>query len=123
MQVNVPAARYEDLFTAGRRKSQSEKMKAIVSEAFEVQKSRYKGLGICFNSELSAAQIQEYCKMTDPAGRLLEQMFEKMNLSARGYHRILKLSRTIADIEGAQVIGEDHVSEALLYHRTGGDGA
>lgn len=118
VRVDVPAIRYNDLRKKREEESQSGKMKEIVSEAFEIQKKRYEGLGICFNSELPAAYVEKYCQATSGAEKLIAAMFERLSLSARGYHRILKLSRTIADIEGQEKIGEDHVSEAFRYRQS-----
>lgn len=116
VRVNVPPAKFDVLLDPGKsRKSQSMQMKETVANAFEIQKKRYADLGICFNSELDASRIQEFCRLSGNAQKLLKEAFLKMDLSARGYHRVLKLARTIADLEEAEIITDDHVGEALRY--------
>ena len=122
LRVDVPAIRYSDLRKNGITESQSARMRDIVSEAFEIQKKRYQELGICFNAELPASKIPEFCKQTREAEKLLEEVYEKYSLSARGYHRILRISRTIADLEGADKINDLHVSEALCFRQQAGSG-
>lgn len=68
-----------------------------------------------FNSELSGGQIEQYCVMTEEASGLLQRAFAKMNFSARAYHRILKVARTIADMDAAEKIQTAHMGEALSY--------
>ena len=75
----------------------------------------YAGTGILFNSELGVSDIHRYCETTREAGRLLRAAFHTLGLSARGYHHVLRVSRTIADLDGAEKIGEAHVSEALCF--------
>ena len=70
---------------------------------------------ICFNGELSGKQIRKYCVLTENALQVAKNAFELMELSARSYHRILKVSRTIADMEGEELIHTRHVAEALTY--------
>jgi len=113
IRTEVPAINYADLCTERKGESTSDKMRRIVSDAFERQKERYKGLGFCFNSELPAKEIRKFCRTGPAAEKLLAEAFDRFCLSARGYHRILRIARTIADIEGADIITEDHVSEAL----------
>jgi magnesium chelatase family protein len=86
-----------------------------VQKAREIQTRRYVNEKITCNSELSARGIQKYCKLTGKAQELLKQAFENLNLSARAYHKILKLARTIADLNGDSPINEIHVAEAVGY--------
>lgn len=74
---------------------------------------RYEGTGIYANAHLTPAMIREYCVTESDAGELLKGAFERLGLSARGYDRILKLSRTIADIEGEEKIKKQHVARAI----------
>lgn len=115
IRVTVPALSYQDLTSSSSDELGSTAMKTVVSRAFDIQRERYAKDGICFNSELDASDIKRYCETTDEAKRILEKAFSRMSLSARAYHRILKLSRTIADIEDDELITEAHVSEAFAY--------
>jgi magnesium chelatase family protein len=86
-----------------------------VMKAHKVQANRYKGTGIFFNSNLTGAQIREYCKLSKEVQGYVEKIFNKMDLSARVYHRILKVARTIADLDGSPNIEKKHISEAICY--------
>ena len=86
-----------------------------VEQARRIQQKRYQNEKICFNGELSGKQIRKYCVLTENAFQVAKNAFELMELSARSYHRILKVSRTIADMEGEELIHTRHVAEALTY--------
>lgn len=79
------------------------------------QTERYKGTSIVCNSELSGGGIKKYCVLTDGAKQCIENAYERLMLSARSYHRILKTARTVADLAGAELVEEQHVAEALMY--------
>jgi len=79
------------------------------------QRARLKNSPYQANSEMKNKDIKEFCKLNDASIDLLRQAVTQMHLSARGYHRILKLSRTIADLGGCDDIGTEHVAEALQY--------
>ncbi len=83
--------------------------------AREIQLERYRGQNIYFNSELTPKTIKKYCKLEAKEQALLEEAFVRMNLSARAYHRILKVARTIADLEQSERISTKHISEAICY--------
>ncbi len=105
---------YRDL----ERKENQESSKDIrkrVSKARNIQMERYKDQNIYFNSQLTPKTIKKYCKLGNKEQALLEQAFEKLNLSARAYHRILKVARTIADLEESEAILVKHISEAICY--------
>lgn len=86
-----------------------------VERARALQEERYKNEKICFNGELSGGQIERYCVMTPEASRLIRKAFQKMQFSARAYHRVLKVARTIADMEQMEKIDTAHAAEALSY--------
>lgn len=86
-----------------------------VEKARKIQQKRYQNEKICFNGELYGKQIRKYCVLTENAFQVAKNAFELMELSARSYHRILKVSRTIADMEGEELIHTRHVAEALTY--------
>ena len=79
------------------------------------QKNRFEGQAVHFNSEIPADKLETYCPMDSEASRLMRQAFEQMHLSARGYHRIIRVARTIADLAGEDIIRTPHVSEAICY--------
>jgi len=93
-------------------------MRKRVTDARERQRVRYQGEKIFTNSELSAAQIKKYCPLDQKGERLLEQAFSQLQLTARGCNRILKVARTIADLEGEEQIQTAHLSEAICYRST-----
>jgi magnesium chelatase family protein len=86
-----------------------------VTTARHVQALRFKGKHFNTNSQIAARSVKKYCAINDTAKELLEQAVEKYALSARAYHRILKVSRTIADLDGNTDIEEQHVAEAVQY--------
>lgn len=88
---------------------------ARVQKAREVQKLRFAGEGIFTNAEMNSRHIKKYCKLDDSCQRYLEDMIERTGLSARACTRILKIARTIADLDGAPSISLQHISEALGY--------
>ncbi len=86
-----------------------------VVEARERQRRRYRGTGYRFNAELRAGDIRAYCKLGTTEQGMMEEIFTMMNLSARAYHKIIKVARTIADLDGKEDIGTEHISEAACY--------
>ena len=115
LRVDVPAASYEELTTNAKDEVSSSVMREHVIRAFDIQQERYRDTGIHFNSELDPSEIKKYCVTSAEAGRLLEAAYCKLGLSARAYHRILKISRTIADLESSDIICEAHISEAFCF--------
>ncbi|MFU0826632.1 MAG: ATP-binding protein [Lachnoclostridium sp.] len=93
----------------------SEKIRERVMMAREIQLHRYKKENFSFNSQLTPKTIGKYCTLGKKEHLLLENAFHKFNLSARAYHRILKVSRTIADLDNSDAIKENHISEAICY--------
>lgn len=93
----------------------SEIIRKRVMTARDLQFNRYKDEHIYYNSQLTPKNIDRYCKLGTKERKLLEKAFNKMNLSARAYHRILKVARTIADLDESDTIGVKHLSEAICY--------
>ena len=81
----------------------------------ERQKQRYKGTGFRFNSDLGAGDVEKYCALDKKEKEMLQKLALTMDLSARAYHKILKVARTIADLEGSEKIRSVHLSEAVCY--------
>ena len=123
LQVSVERVDYRSIARtaragdAGKETMDSAKMRALVEAAAERQKYRFRGEQFRFNSEIPSGKIGRYCQMTKDAEQMLGQAYESLGLTARGYHRILKTARTIADLDGAERIGAEHISEALSYRR------
>ena len=92
-------------------------MAARVAAARHVQTARYDGEGVRTNAEVDGALLDAVATPDEPGRKLLAQAAESMRLSARGYHRVFRVSRSIADLEGAETIGRVHVAEALSYRR------
>ena len=80
-----------------------------------MQINRYKDKGITCNAKLSSNLMKEYCEVTSSANKILKSAFDKMGLSARTYDKILKVARTIADLDEKEIIDDKHIAEALQY--------
>lgn len=116
LTVEAAPVKYGDL-ESRRPQESSARIKERVQRAQKVQEKRYENETIRFNSQLSAAQIETYCPLGIEEASLLKMAFEKMKLSARSYHRILKVARTIADLDGSEDITTAHLAEVLQYRR------
>ncbi len=97
------------------RQETSEQIRKRVEGARELQLERYRNENIYFNSQLTPRSIKKYCRLEPKEQELLEEAFIRMNFSARAYHRILKVARTIADLDGSDRITVKHLSEAICY--------
>ena len=86
-----------------------------VQRARDKQIKRYKNTPIAANAELTNKNIKEFCKLSDECMNLLRLAVSKMNLSGRSYYRVIKLARTIADLEDCEAIAPNHIAEALQY--------
>ena len=115
IQVNVLNTKYSD-FEANEAECSSS-IRERVNKARKIQNERYKRDNIYSNSELSPKLIEEFCKMDLECKNILEKYFEKLKLSARAYSRILKVSRTIADLESCEILNKNHVLEAINLSR------
>jgi len=98
-----------------KQEESSEEIRKRVEKAREIQLKRYEHTGIFYNSQLSAKQIDIYCKLGRKEEKLMHEAFKAMSLSARAYHRVLKVARTIADLDGKEEINTTHLSEAVCY--------
>ncbi len=115
IQLDVTRVDFDKL-TDQRRGETSAVVRARVEAARQRQRERYKGLAhILTNSDLGPAEIDRFCKVASEGEKLLRAAMQRMNLSARAYHRTLKLSRTIADVAGAEHIQTEHIAEAIQY--------
>ncbi len=112
--IEVPAVKYEKL-TAESAEKQSEGIRQKIEKAREIQKERFKSKKILVNAEMQIPEIKEYCNHDVKSQWLLKKYVDAGKLSARGYHRVLKVARTIADLAGTSNIQHDHIAEALMY--------
>lgn len=112
--VEVPSTSYDELQNKPKGET-SQSIKKRVDAARERQNERYQDMAIFYNAQLTPRLIERFCALGSAEQKLMEKVYTKMNLSARGYHRILKLSRTIADLDGSATISVAHLSEAIQY--------
>lgn len=114
LQIEVSRVPYQKL-DSNKKEETSEEIRKRVNKARRIQLERYKGQEIFSNSELPPALIEKYCKLDSKSKRILEDAFEKLGLSARAYERILKVARTIADLDNSRDIKTQHLAEAIQY--------
>ena len=112
IQVEAGPLEYKDL-SKNITSESSEEIKKRVIIAHQIQKERFKKDKIHFNSQLSSAQIEKYCKLGKEEMDILKSAFDSLNFSARAYHKILKLGRTIADLDQSEKIEMKHIAEAI----------
>jgi magnesium chelatase family protein len=91
-----------------------------VETARDKQRLRFRGSKLTCNAEMGPSQVRDFCRVEGAAQSILKAAVAQMHLSARAYHRILKVARTIADLEGAPSIGPAHVAEAVQYRPRSG---
>ena len=115
LQVEVESVPFEDIAKAPKGES-SATIRERVLKARQIQSERYKGVkGIHCNAQMTTSLLQKYVQLDDQALNLLRTAMKKFNLSARAYDRILKVSRTIADLEGVENVQSSHIAEAIGY--------
>lgn len=89
-----------------------------VTGARERQRNRFKDIGLHTNKEMGVRELRDFCRLDTPSEQLLKQAVDKLKLSARSYHRTIKVARTIADLAGTEAIASSHVAEALQYRQS-----
>lgn len=117
LHVSVPSVEYE----AMRRKSKPEssaEVKVRVDAARAMQAERFAGTGVPCNAQMPPAMIGQFCPLDARCEALMKSAFERMGLTARSHDRVLRVARTIADLDGAAQIGVEHLSEAIQYRNT-----
>ena len=114
IQVEVPAVGYEQL-SAREAGEPSAAIRARVMAAREIQRKRYEGTGVTCNARITPAMQPEVCRLTEKGQKTVRMVFERLGLSGRGYDRLLKIARTVADMDGSDLITEDHVRTAVQY--------
>lgn len=117
INVEVSAVKFEQLSQKGEGES-SEQIKKRVEQAVEFQRNRYKEEAISFNSQMNGKMVEKYCVLGNTEKELLKNYFDKKKMSARSYHRVLKVARTIADLSKSETITQIHLLEALSYRNS-----
>ena len=116
IQIELPSLSYEDISAKEKEGEPSAVIRERVTRARQFAKERMgENCGIHCNAQLDAAAIRKYCITDSGADALIKAAYEKMGMSARGYDRILRVARTIADLDGSETIGAKHVAEAIQY--------
>ncbi len=115
IHIEVPAVKYKELSTEVKSEPSSE-IRARVIKAREIQLERFAGSrNIYNNADMGSKEVRQFCKLDSASAELLKMAMTKLGLSARAYDRILKVSRTIADLENSASILPQHISEAIQY--------
>ena len=122
IHIEVTPVPFEKL-SDDRKGEASVDIRKRVTKAREIQTERYNNSNVVhYNAQMNVKQIREFCKLSDQSNTLLKTAMEKLNLSARAYDRILKVSRTIADLDASKNIESDHIAEAIQYRSLDRDG-
>jgi len=114
IHVEVPRVDYEKLADK-RNVENSETVRKRVQAARERQLRRFKGTKLTCNAEMGPSEVREFCGVEPPAEKLLKAAMQQLHLSARAFHRVLKLARTIADLAECDSIAANHLAEAIQY--------
>jgi len=110
----VPALRFEELADSRPSGPTSPEVRAQVQACRDLQRARYGDRYRC-NAQLDSKAVRKYCTMTDGAKALLESAMDRLGLSARAYDKILRVARTLADLEQTETLAEPHLAEAVQY--------
>ena len=114
IHVEVPAVKFDELRSSEESESSAD-IKKRVDAARAVQQERYKGTATTCNAKINAGQFEKFCVIDKDAENTLRNSFDSLGMTARAYDRVLKVSRTIADLEKSEVIRTEHVLEAIQY--------
>ena len=120
IQVEVDGVEYDDLVSETKEES-SAAVKERADVARKIQRARFEGEEVKNNAEMGEKQSREYCKLSKECEEVLKEAFERLHLSARARSRILKVARTIADLELSENITPDHLYEAISYRTYGAE--
>ena len=114
IHIEVTPVKYEKLDSQSKSET-SKEIKERVDEARKIQLERYKGLKIYSNAELDSNMVEKFCELDERGKEILKKAFDTLGLSARAYNKILKVARTIADLDGSANIEYKHIAEAIQY--------
>ena len=114
IHIEVPPVDYDDLSAKTKSESSAE-IKKRVDAARQIQRERFKGTSTTCNAKMTPAQTREFCVVTDKANELLKNAFDRLGLSARAYDKILRVARTVADLDSSEQIDVKHISRAIQF--------
>lgn len=114
LHIEVAPVEFDEI-SSNRKEEPSEKIRERVIKAREIQTQRFKGTNIVCNARITSDIIRDVCPLTDPAVEMIKGVFERLGLSARAYDRILKVARTVADMDGSEIIDRKHIAQAVQY--------
>ena len=114
IHVEVPPVEYKELSRVSPSES-SDEIRKRVNQARRIQQQRFGDSGISCNARITPATLHEFCPMTEDASKVLQMAFDRLKLSGRAYDRIVKVARTVADLDGDEIIQSQHVMEAIHY--------
>ena len=114
IHIEVPQVDFQKL-SADEKGESSAEIKKRVNAARAIQIERFKGSNVTCNAKMTPSMTRKFCRLDDMSKKLLESCFENLGLSARAYDKILRISRTIADLDGSENIELAHITEAVQY--------
>ena len=114
IHVEVPALSYDEIAGGATTGQTSAEVREEVQQARDLQQARYKGRFDC-NAHIDSRTTRDYCKMEPGAENLLKNAIDRLGFSARAYDKLLRIARTLADLDGVASIGEAHIAEAIQY--------
>lgn len=114
LHIEVTPVPFADL-THNRPEEDSATIRKRVVAARKIQQARFDGMPVHSNAMMGSSQLREFCPLNTESARLLETAMERLNLSARAYDRIIKVARTIADLDRSEAIRSNHIAEAIRY--------
>jgi magnesium chelatase family protein len=114
IHIEVPRVEYDKL-TSEKRGELSEVVRARVEAARDIQLTRFTGTDLFCNADMGTSEVREFCQLDETGKQLMRSAMSQLGLSARAFHRVLKISRTIADLNGVENIQPAHLAEALQY--------
>ncbi|MBR3766961.1 MAG: YifB family Mg chelatase-like AAA ATPase [Clostridia bacterium] len=115
IQIDVPAATFSEISGSAVKEETSSEIKERVEKARLIQRERFKGTGVTCNAKMTAVQTRQFCVMEDSAKALIKKHYEELGLSGRTYDKVLRVARTIADLDGYDIIRREHIYEALRF--------
>jgi magnesium chelatase family protein len=115
IQVNVQSVDYDSIKQSSAVHTSSAELYKGVERAITAQRTRFADNATMWNAHMTPDLIEQHCTTTEDAEKLVKKAFERLNLSMRGYHKLLKVARTIADIDGSEIIDTPHIQEAIMY--------
>lgn len=114
LHIEVAPVEYESI-SSSKKEEPSSVIRERVQRAREIQEKRFKGTGISCNAKITSEYLHEVCPLTDEANDTLKDVFDNLGLSARAYDRILKVARTVADMDSSEIIQKKHIAQAVRY--------